>query len=128
MDSNVLVSLLVILLPLSFISERITNLVKLFANLQLFVNWECTLQGEQPLLEKKRERRIFPDQPFIGRIGCLFSLKADLFTILNSGKFGWTSLASGFSWIIGCLFTGFFLKWGANSGTIWYYPRGQKHA
>lgn len=113
MDSNVLVSLLVILLPLSFISERITNLVKLFLPTSNFLSiGNVRYRENNPLLEKKRERRIFLISLLSGEL-VAFSLKADLFTILNSGKFGWDEPASGFSWIIGCLFTGFFLSWGS---------------
>jgi hypothetical protein len=63
-------------------------------------------------MEKKRERRIFAISLISGGL-VSFSLKADLFAVINQGTFGWNTPTTGYSWIIGCLFTGFFLSWGS---------------
>lgn len=115
MDADILISLVVILLPLSFISERLSNLIKLFLPAGGWLGiGNVKYRETNPVLEKRRERRIFVISLISGEV-VAFALRADLFTILNSGKFGWTTdyPDAGWSWILGCFFTGFFLSWGS---------------
>lgn len=113
MNSDILLSLVVVLLPLSFISERISNFFKLvlpsdgklgFGNLRHKEN--------DSKKEKTRERKIFLLSLLSGEI-VAFSLKADLFQIIENGKIGWNHSSDDLLWIVGCLFTGFFLSWGS---------------
>lgn len=112
MSTDALVALLTILFPLSFISERITNLIKLFVPDGFLGLGNVRIKEDDPVLEKKRERRIFGISLISGEI-VAFSLRADLFTIISSGKFGWGSGNTSSYWILGCIFTGFFLSWGS---------------
>jgi len=112
METDALIVLLTILLPLSFIAERITNLIKLFIPDGFLGLGNVRYKEDDPIMEKKRERRIFAISLISGEL-VSFSLKADLFAIINQGTFGWTTPTTGYSWIIGCLFTGFFLSWGS---------------
>ncbi|HRX32279.1 MAG TPA: M15 family metallopeptidase [Tenuifilaceae bacterium] len=112
MNADVLISLVVILLPLSFISERIANLIKLFLPTGFLGVGNLRYKENDPVQEKRRERRIFGVSLFSGLV-VAFALRADLFTILNNGSFGWTNYPEGYSWIVGCLFSGFFLSWGS---------------
>ncbi|MDI3525845.1 MAG: peptidoglycan LD-endopeptidase CwlK [Tenuifilum sp.] len=112
MKADTLIILVTILLPLSLISERITNLIKLFLPQGFLGLGNVRYKEENPILEKKRERRIFAISLISGEI-VAFALKADLFTILTKGTFGWNVEGSGYAWIIGCLFSGFFLSWGS---------------
>lgn len=112
METDALIVLLTILLPLSFIAERITNLIKLFIPEGFLGLGNVRYKEDDPIMEKKRERRIFAISLISGEL-VAFALKADLFTIINQGAFGWTNSTTGHSWIIGCVFTGFFLSWGS---------------
>ncbi|MEW5846170.1 MAG: M15 family metallopeptidase [Bacteroidota bacterium] len=112
METDALIVLMTILLPLSFIAERITNLIKLFIPDGFLGLGNVRYKEDDPIMEKKRERRIFAISLISGEL-VAFALKADLFTIINQGTFGWSSPTTGYSWIIGCVFTGFFLSWGS---------------
>jgi len=113
MNSDILISLIVVLLPLSFISERFSNFFKLilpsngrfgFGNLRH--------KEDDSKKEKLRERKIFLLSLLSGEI-VAFSLKADLFQIIENGKIGWNQKSDDLLWIVGCIFTGFFLSWGS---------------
>ena len=112
METDALFILLTILLPLSFIAERITNLIKLLIPDGFLGLVNVRYKEDDPFMEKKRERRIFAISLISGGL-VSFSLKADLFAVINQGTFGWNTPTTGYSWIIGCLFTGFFLSWGS---------------
>jgi len=112
METDALIVLLTILFPLSFIAERITNLIKLFIPNGFMGLGNVRNREDDPVLEKKRERGIFVISLISGEL-VAFALKADLFVIINQGSFGWDTPATGYSWIIGCFFTGFFLSWGS---------------
>ncbi len=105
-----LISLVVILLPLSFISERLTNFLKLIIPSDWFGNLK---DRENNLgLEKKRELKILSISLLSGMI-VAYAVKADLFAILNQGTIGWGHGTKGLLWILGCFATGIFLSWGS---------------
>jgi len=105
-----LVSLVVILLPLSFISERLANLLKLVLPLSWFGN--LTAREKDPAKEKKRELKILSISLAAG-LAVSFAVKADLFSILHEGTIGWNNGPKGWHWILGCLASGLFLSWGS---------------
>lgn len=110
---QILVSLVVVLLPLSFISERFSNFFKLILPSEgKFSFGNIRHKEDDARKEKTRERKIFIISLLSGEI-VAFSLKADLFQIIENGKIGWNQESEGLLWIIGCLFTGFFLSWGS---------------
>lgn len=113
MKTDILVSLVVVLLPLSFIAERISNLFKLLLPSKGVLGFGNIRHKEEDLKkEKTRERKIFLLSLISGEI-VAFSLKADLFQIIENGKIGWNIESNGLLWIVGCFFTGFFLSWGS---------------
>lgn len=113
MNSQILVSLVVVLLPLSFIAERFSNFFKLILPSNGKLGFGNLRHKENDAKkEKTRERKIFLLSLLSGEI-VAFSLKADLFQIIENGKIGWTHESEGLLWIVGCFFTGFFLSWGS---------------
>jgi len=113
MDSQILVSLVVVLLPLSFIAERFSNFFKLILPSQGKLNFGNLRHKEHDAKkEKTRERKIFLISLLSGEI-VAFALKADLFRIIEDGKIGWNNQSDNLLWIVGCIFTGFFLSWGS---------------
>ena len=113
MNSEILVSLVVVLLPLSFIAERFSNFFKLILPSKGKLGFgNIRHKEDNPKKEKIRERKIFLLSLLSGEI-VAFSLKADLFQIIENGKIGWNHTSNDLLWIVGCLFTGFFLSWGS---------------
>jgi len=113
MEAEILVSLVVVLLPLSFISERFSNFFKLILPSEgKFGFGNLRHKEDDAKKEKIRERKIFLISLLSGEI-VAFALKADLFQIIENGKIGWNQNSNGLLWIVGCLFTGFFLSWGS---------------
>ena len=113
MNSDILISLVVVLLPLSFISERFSNFFKLVLPSSGKLGFGNLRHKEDDLKKEKiRERKIFLLSLLSGEI-VAFSLKADLFQIIENGKIGWNHKSDDLLWIVGCLFTGFFLSWGS---------------
>lgn len=113
MEAEILVSLVVVLLPLSFISERFSNFFKLLLpSSGKFGFGNLRHKEDDAKKEKVRERKIFLISLLSGEI-VAFALKADLFQIIENGKIGWNQNSNGLLWIVGCLFTGFFLSWGS---------------
>jgi peptidoglycan L-alanyl-D-glutamate endopeptidase CwlK len=113
MDSQILVSLVVVLLPLSFIAERFSNFFKLILPSNGKLGFGNLRHKENDTKrEKIRERKIFLLSLLSGEI-VAFALKADLFRIIEDGKIGWNHQSDNLLWIVGCFFTGFFLSWGS---------------
>lgn len=113
MDTQILVSLVVVLLPLSFIAERFSNFFKLILPSNGKLGFGNLRHKETDAKkEKTRERKIFLLSLLSGEI-VAFSLKADLFRIIEDGKIGWNHTSDDLLWIVGCIFTGFFLSWGS---------------
>lgn len=113
MNTDILVSLVVVLLPLSFIAERFSQFFKLILPSQGKLGFGNIRHKEDDVKKEKiRERKIFLLSLLSGEI-VAFSLKADLFQIIENGKIGWGQNSDSLIWIVGCLFTGFFLSWGS---------------
>lgn len=113
MNSDILVSLVVVLLPLSFIAERFSNFLKLILPSEGKLGFgNIRHKEEDQKKEKIRERKIFLISLLSGEI-VAFALKADLFQIIENGKIGWNQSSDNLLWIVGCIFTGFFLSWGS---------------
>ncbi|REE01527.1 M15 family metallopeptidase [Marinoscillum furvescens] len=103
-----LIDIVLILLPLSFISERMANIFKLLLPSRLFGNLRHKEESYQ--YEKRRELKVMLVSLLAGQL-VAFGTGANLFEIFDGGTFGWR----GFSWnaVWGCFFTGFFLSWGS---------------
>jgi hypothetical protein len=114
---NTLLTLLLILLPLSFISERLSNFIKLYLPSKGFLSiGNIRVKETNQDAEKIRERKILMVSLVAGII-VAFGTKANLFTLIKeNATLGWQNRLADesiVSAIFGCLFTAFFLSWGS---------------